>query len=152
MKMRKETDSVRGKRTGNRSRAGILLAAVFCAGMMLTGCGSKSKLPEGFDESTVKTQAEADIRTGESNDYEAWLARFEDSLQSQITPEAYEAYEQVLEDKGAFKSFEKAVFAGAEQDGKKYAMVIYTVSHDNGELKYTLGYDEGMKLVQYVAQ
>ena len=39
-----------------------------------------------------------------------------------------------------------------EKDGQKYAAVIYVVKYAEGEIKYTVGYDEDMKLVQFVAQ
>ena len=41
---------------------------------------------------------------------------------------------------------------GQEKDGQKYAAVIYVVKYAEGEIKYTVGYDENMKLVQFVAQ
>ena len=46
----------------------------------------------------------------------------------------------------------ETAFVGQEKDGQKYAAVIYVVKYAEGEIKYTVGYDENMKLVQFVAQ
>ena len=128
----------------------ILLAALM--GLLAVGCSKSSKLPEGFTEDGVKTQAEKDIKLAESNDFEGWKARFEDSIQSSITESAYQQYLDLLAKKGDFESFGKTAFVGQEKDGQKYAAVIYVVKHADGEIKYTVGYDEEMKLVQFVAQ
>ena len=100
----------------------------------------------------MKTQAEADIKLAESNDFEGWKARFADSLQSSITEDVYQPYLDMLAKKGDFESFGKTAFVGQEKDGQKYAAVIYVVKYAEGEIKYTVGYDENMKLVQFVAQ
>ena len=40
-----------------------------------------------------------------------------------------------------------------KKDGQKYAAVIYVVKYAEGEIKYTVGYDEDMKLsCTFVAQ
>lgn len=129
-------------------------AAVFVLGVLTlvlaAGCSKKVKFPEGFTEEGVKTQAEADITLGESNDYEGWVARFPEEYQSQLTREAYESYLTILESKGAFQSFGKAAYIPQEQDGKSYVSVVYIVKHEKGDVKYTLSYDEEMKLIQFL--
>ncbi len=122
-----------------------VLALVF-----VTGCSKKVKFPEGFTEEGVKAQAEADITLGESNDYEGWVARFPEEYQSQLTKEAYDSYLALLESKGAFQSFGKAAYIPQEQDGKSYVSVVYIVKHEKGDVKYTLSYDEDMKLIQFL--
>ena len=128
----------------------LVLAALVA--LLAVGCSKSSKLPEGFTEESVKTQAEADIKLAESNDFEGWKARFADSLQSSITEEVYQPYLDMLAKKGDFESFGKTAFVGQEKEGQKYAAVIYVVKYAEGEIKYTVGYDEDMKLVQFVAQ
>lgn len=128
----------------------LVLAALMA--LLAVGCSKSSKLPEGFTEEGVKTQAEADIKLAESNDFEGWKARFADSLQSSITEDVYQPYLDMLAKKGDFEAFGKTAFVGQEKDGQKYAAVIYVVKHAEGEIKYTVGYDEDMKLVQFVAQ
>ena len=91
-------------------------------------------------------------QAGGINDFEGWKARFADSLQSSITEDVYQPYLDMLAKKGDFESFGKTAFVGQEKDGQKYAAVIYVVKYAEGEIKYTVGYDENMKLVQFVAQ
>ena len=45
----------------------LVLAALVA--LLAVGCSKSSKLPEGFTEEGVKTQAEADIKLAESNDF-----------------------------------------------------------------------------------
>lgn len=130
----------------------LLVAVLAVLGIFLVGCGSKSKLPEGFEESKVKAQAEEDIKIAEADDYEGWRDRFAAELKEQLTEDSYKAYLGILEEKGGFKEFGKTAFVGQEKDGKKYAAVVYVVKHENGDIKYTVGYDEDMNLVQFLAQ
>ncbi len=126
----------------------MVLLAAFAA-----GCGStSSQLPDGFTEEAVKAQAEADITLAESEDFEGWKARFADAFQSGITEDSFQTYLDFLAEKGDFESFDKTAFVGQEKDGNKYAAVIYIVKHTDGNIKYTVGYDEDMNLVQFVAQ
>ena len=69
-----------------------------------------------------------------------------------FTEDVYQPYLDMLAKKGDFEAFGKTAFVGQEKDGQKYAAVIYVVKHAEGEIKYTVGYDEDMKLVQFVAQ
>lgn len=116
------------------------------------GCGTSSELPDCFTQEEVKTQAEADITLAESEDFEGWKARFADDFQSGITEDSFQTYLDFLAEKGDFESFDKTAFVGQEKDGNKYAAVIYIVKHTDGNIKYTVGYDEDMNLVQFVAQ
>ena len=68
----------------------LVLAALMA--LLAVGYSKSSKLPDGFTEEGVKTQAEADIKLAESNDFEGWKARFAASLQSSITEDVYQPY------------------------------------------------------------
>lgn len=114
-----------------------------------TGCKTNTKLPEGFDEETVKTQAIQDIELASSNDYEGWVDRFPKELHGNLTPEIYQSYLDTLDKLGEFQEYGKTAFVGQEQDGKKYAACLMIVKYKNGKLQYTVGYDEDMKLVQF---
>ena len=129
----------------------VLVMSIILA-MLAAGCGKKSQLPEGFREEEVKAQAEKDIETAQSGNYEDWLKRFPEEFQAQLPKEAFDAYLEILKEKGAFQEFGKTAFVGQEENGKKYAGVIYLVQYENGQLKYTVGYDEEMRLIQFLAQ
>ena len=127
----------------------VLVSVVVLTGV-LAGCGDKNKLADVFDEETVKQQAMDDITIGESGDFEAWKARFAGEIQGSLTQEIYDNYLNLLKEKGEFKEFGKCAILGQEQDGKNYAVVVYIVKHEKGEIKHTLAYDEEMHLIQYL--
>ena len=116
---------------------------------VLAGCSGGSKLPEGFDEETLKKQAIADIELASSDDFEGWKGRFGTDLQAQLTEETYKGFLETLKSKGAFKEYGKSAFVGQEQDGKKYAACVIIVKYAEGDIQYSVGYDEEMNLVQF---
>lgn len=124
-----------------------LLTLILLTGL-LAGC-SKNKLADTFDEETVKQQALADITLAESNDFEGWQARFAPEYQSAVTEDAYTSYLGTLNEKGAFKEFGKIAIIGQEQNGTNYAVAVVICKHENGDIQYTVAYDENMNLVQF---
>ncbi len=137
---------------------GVSILAMTLGSLM--GCGiSESKnaeeeglmkeLPEGFDEKTVKEQAMEDIETAHAKDYESWKNRFAKDLQSSLTEETYQSYLEILEQQGDFKGFGKCTYLGQIKDNKKYGGVILVVKYDEGNVKYSLAYDEDMNLVSF---
>lgn len=123
----------------------LLLLAI----MLLTSCGNSQQLPEGFTKEEVEKQTIKDIDLASSNNYEGWVARFQPELQSSLTKDAYQSYLDILEEKGEFREYGKCAFVGQEQDGKKYAACIMIVKYEDGDVQYTVGYDEDMNLVQF---
>lgn len=115
---------------------------------MLTGCGNSNKLADVFDKDIVEEQAIADITLAESNDFAGWVARFAPEFQSALTEEIYAAYIDTLNQYGTFKEFGQCAIIGQEQNGKNYAIVIIICKHENGDIKYTLAFDEQMNLIQ----
>lgn len=124
-----------------------LLTLILLAGL-LAGC-SKNKLADAFDEETVKQQAMTDITLAESNDFAGWKARFTPEYQSAVTEDAYTSYLSTLNEKGAFKEFGKIAIIGQEQNGTNYAVAVVICKHENGDIQYTVAYDENMNLVQF---
>ena len=133
--------------TKTRKLFTILLTLTLLASL-LTGC-SKNKLSDVFDEETVKQQAMSDITLAESNDFAGWQARFTPEYQSAVTEEAYTTYLDTLNEKGAFKEFGKIAIIGQEQNGTNYAVAVIICKHENGDIQYTVAYDENMNLVQF---
>lgn len=128
----------------------ISMIAVFI--LLFTGCGTSSKLPEGFTEEQVKEQTIQDIQLAYTEGYEAWKNRFQEEMQSGLTEASFDSFLSLLEEKGEFKEYGKYAFVGQEQDGNKYAACIMIVEYENGSLQYTVGYDEDMNLVQFVVK
>ena len=107
------------------------------------------ELPEGFDKETVREQAMEDIEIAQSKDYESWKSRFTKDLQSSLTEESYDSYLKILEKQGEFKEFGKCTYLGQIKDNKKYGGVIIVVKYEEGNVNYSLAYDEDMNLVNF---
>lgn len=133
--------------TRTRKLLTALLTLTLLTGL-LAGC-SKNKLAASFDEKTVRQQALADITLAESNDFAGWKERFAPEYQSAVTEDAYTAYLNALNEKGSFKEFGKMVIIGQEQNGTNYAVAVVICKHENGDIQYTIAYDENMNLVQF---
>lgn len=107
------------------------------------------ELPEGFDKETVREQAMEDIEIAQSKDYESWKSRFAEDLQSSLTEESYDSYLKILEKQGEFKEFGKCTYLGQIKDNKEYGGVIIVVKYEEGNVNYSLAYDEDMNLVSF---
>ena len=125
-------------------------------GLILSGSPTQTvpgeilkELPEGFDKETVREQAMEDIEIAQSKDYESWKSRFAKDLQSSLTEESYDSYLKILEKQGEFKEFGKCTYLGQIKDNKKYGGVIIVVKYEEGNVNYSLAYDEDMNLVSF---
>ena len=94
-------------------------------------------------------QAMEDIEIAQSKDYESWKSRFTKDLQSSLTEESYDSYLKILEKQGEFKEFGKCTYLGQIKDNKKYGGVIIVVKYEEGNVNYSLAYDEDMNLVSF---
>ena len=114
----------------------------------LMGCSS---LGSGGNEQgeILKEQAMEDIEIAQSKDYESWKSRFAKDLQSSLTEESYDSYLKILEKQGEFKEFGKCTYLGQIKDNKKYGGVIIVVKYEEGNVNYSLAYDEDMNLVSF---
>ena len=90
-----------------------------------------------------------DIEIAQSKDYESWKSRFTKDLQSSLTEESYDSYLKILEKQGEFKEFGKCTYLGQIKDNKEYGGVIIVVKYEEGNVNYSLAYDEDMNLVSF---
>ena len=58
-------------------------------------------------------------------------------------------YLKILEKQGEFKDFGKCTYLGQIKDNKKYGGVIIVVKYEEGNVNYSLAYDEDMNLVSF---
>lgn len=141
-------------------KIGIGMSIAVMAAVCLAGCGSSSikdskagevmkGLPEGFEEETIKEQAMEDIKLAQSNDYESWKSRFSPEFQENLTEDNYQSYIEHIEKQGEFKGFGKCSYLGQIKDEKKYAGVIIAVKYEEGNVKYSVAYDENMNLISF---
>lgn len=125
--------------------AGIILAA------LLVGCGSSSKLPEGFDEAAVIATAEEAVTTMNSGDYEALCAMWAEELQGDLTPEAFSgAVAQIMPDAGDFVEFTSETAAGQKDaDGNDFVVVVLIAKYENQKVTFTISVDEDLTLIGF---
>ena len=130
--------------------AGGICALLLC--LLLAGCSGSTKLADCFSKDELTTLSQENITLAESGDYEAFLEKMDPSVSSALTEEVYNQYLDTVKAKGAFQSFGKPAFVGqtVKETGDNYAAVILTANYENGKLQYTLGYNEDLKLVQFV--
>lgn len=141
-------------------KIGIGMSIAVMAVLCLTGCGASSikdskagevmkGLPEGFEEEIVKEQAMEDIKVAQSDDYEGWKARFAPEFQENLSENTYQSYIEHIEKQGEFKGFGKCSYLGQIKDEKKYAGVMIVVKYEEGNVKYSVAYDEDMNLISF---
>lgn len=134
-----------------------LLALMFVICICLAGGCSRgsvsTELADCFDEETVEESAKAAITLGESGNYEEFIKLFDDAVAESMTQEVYEKqYLSVVEEKGAFESFSDGVLVGQTDPntGAHYAGVVLVANYEDGKIQYTIGYNEDMKLIQFL--
>lgn len=132
----------------------LCLAAVTVVGALAAGCGENStKLPDCFDEETVKEEAKAAIKLAESDNYKEFIKLFNDQVAGTLTEDSYKTqYLAVVKEKGEFESFGKEVVIGQtdEESGANYAASIVVANYTDGKIQYSVGFDEEMKLIQFL--
>lgn len=132
----------------------LCLAMIIAIGALAAGCGEEStKLPDCFDEETVKEEAKAAIKLAESDNYKEFIKLFNDQVVGTLTEESYQTqYLAVVKEKGEFESFGKEVIIGQtdEDTGANYAASIVVANYTDGQIQYSVGFDEDMKLVQFM--
>ena len=142
-------------RCGMRRLAGIAAAAILAAAAFsLAGCaGAASKLSDKFDEETVKSEAMKSIEYFNERDYESIREMGSEELKDAITAESFaEQCDPLLDKCGAFKEIKKTVVVGNtdKKTGAEYAGVVMVGVYEDGKIQFTIGFDEEMKLVQFL--
>lgn len=134
-----------------------LFAVMFVVCLCLLGGCSKgsvtAELADCFDEETVEEEAKAAITLGESGNYEEFIKLFDDAVAESMTQEVYEdQYLSVVKEKGAFESFSDGILVGQTDPdtGAHYAGVVLVANYEDGKIQYTIGYNEDMKLIQFL--
>lgn len=124
-----------------------MLAVVF-----LTGC-SQNKLSDKFDEATVKEEAEKAVGLFNERDYQAIIDMGDENLKNSITVEQFaEASDPYLDKCGEFQEIGKTVVLGStnKETGMEYGGVVMIGNYEDGKIQFTIGFDEDMKLVQFL--
>lgn len=126
----------------------IMTAAFF---VILTACGKDSSLSSAFSEDNVKTQAEALIDEFNAGNYQAIIDQGSDLMKTSMTLEQWEeAAAPYVSKAGTFKSIEKEVIAGQQDNAKNdYAVYVAVVSYENSKIQFTITFNTDMKVEQF---
>lgn len=120
--------------------------------IVLTACGAQS-LPEQFDEGTVKAEAEKAIGYFNEQDYQSILDMGNDEFQEAITVEEFAAQCDPYFDRcGEYQGISKTIVLGNvdQETQKAYGGVVMVGTYSDGTIQFTIGFDEEMKLVQFL--
>lgn len=119
---------------------------------LVTGCGAQS-LSDKFDEETVKTEAKKAVGYFNEHDYQGILDMSSTEFQEAITAEEFVTQCEPYHEKcGAYQEIEKTIVFGSSNKsaGQEYAGVIMVGRYADGTIQFTIGFDEEMKLVQFI--
>lgn len=119
---------------------------------LLTACGAQS-LPEQFDEETVKEEAERAVGYFNEQDYQSILDMGSDEFREVLTVEEFASQcDPYLERCGAFQGIDKIIVLGNvdRETQKSYGGVVMVGTYQEGTIQFTIGFDENMKLVQFI--
>jgi len=115
------------------------------------GCDAKT-LPDGFDETTVKQQAEKVITVLNSGDYEAFSNDLvSETLKSSLSAEVLEnAVAQVMPEAGEFEKFSsEAVSSQKDKNGDEYVTAVVVAKYASQKVTYTISFDKDLKLIGF---
>ena len=115
----------------------------------ITGCSRSQELPDDFDENEVKKAAEEVIDLVNAGEYEKlaeekWNAQLKTALPAEkMTAEI----QPVIEELGAFESFENEAVAGGEDKDteQEFAVVVVKAKYEERKVQFTISFDKNMK-------
>jgi hypothetical protein len=120
--------------------------------VVFAGC-AQNKLPDSFDEETVKAEAMKSIDYFNQRDYQSILDMGSDELKDSITAEEFaKASDPYLDKCGEYQEISKTVVVGStdKKTGKEYGGVVMIGKYADGKIQFTIAFDEDMKLVQFL--
>lgn len=135
------------KKTLGKIAALALFSVVF-----LSGC-NREKLPDSFDEAVVQEEAEKAVAFFNERDYQGIIDMGDDNLKSNSTVEKFEeSCDPLLDEKGDFQEISKISIVGSvdKSTGTKYGGAIVTGSYTEGEIVFSIAFNEDMELVQFI--
>lgn len=118
----------------------------------LTGCGAQP-LSDQFDEDTVKESAEQAVAYFNERDYQAIIDMGNDVLKENITVENFAAQcDPYLDKCGEYQEIEKTIVFGSTDKSTEteYAGIVMIGKYEEGTIQFTIGFDEDMKIVQFL--
>lgn len=117
----------------------------------LTGCG-QNELSSVFEEDTIKQEAMKAIEFFNARDYQSIIDMGSDALKESITAEEFaQASDPYLDKCGEFIEISKNVVFGTSngQTDENFGVTVMIGKYEEGQIQFTVAFDEEMKLVQF---
>ena len=129
-----------------------LLFALAAFLLLFTACGKESSLADAFREADVKAEAKTLIDEFNAGNYQAIIDKGSDLMKSSITAEQWDAAVKPYVDKaGTFKSIEKEVIAGQQDNAKNdYAVYVAVAAYENSKIQFTITFNTEMQVEQFL--
>ncbi|MDD2522438.1 MAG: DUF3887 domain-containing protein [Anaerolineaceae bacterium] len=121
----------------------VILLAFFSLGL-LAGCAAK--LPEGYDEDVVKSEAEKVIMLLDQRDVDGLTAMLTNQMKTGLTEDVKAQIFAALDDSGPVQEIEELKTTGSTENEITYGVVVAKVRHANREITYTISFDPEMRL------
>lgn len=131
----------------------IYLANILFICVVLSACNNGRK-SYSFDEAAVRTEAEVSIADFNERNYQSIMDRGNTLLKNQLTLEQWqEVCDPYLDRLGNFLGITATEYLiQTGNDGNEYAAVVAVASYDEGNLTFSIAFDEEMKLAQFLIQ
>ena len=115
---------------------------------------SDTTLAECFSEEEVLEKAKEAIVLFNDRDYQGVIDMSEGGMDNYITADEIAVQcDEILDKKGDLVEYKKEQVVGTtDEDGKVYAGAYITAKYNKGKLKFIIGFDEEMKLIQFQFQ
>ena len=129
-----------------------LLFALAAFLLLFTACGKESSLADAFTEADVKAEAKTLIDEFNAGNYQAIIDKGSDLMKSSITAEQWDAAVKPYVDKaGTFKSIEKEVIAGQQDNAKNdYAVYVAVAAYENSKIQFTIPFNTEIQVEQFL--
>lgn len=131
------------KTTVKKSFITILAAMLLLA---LAGCGG-TKLPDGFDENTVKETATKFLDYLTAGEYDSGMNMMSTVMAAALPKEDLTSIMEDLERQaGAFKEYKSIAVVGQTAQGVEYATAVVVASYEKRNVTYTVVFNIDMEI------
>ena len=134
-------------------KAGFILSIVmlgFALVILLTGCAGSQKLSDKFDEEEVKAAAREVIEILNDKDVDTLVdEKWNAVMKSMVSKEIMDGQIlPIVEELGAFEEFDKEAVTGSRDKDteQEFAVAVVMVKYEKRKAKYTITFDEDMKV------
>lgn len=125
-----------------KSFAAILAAVLF---LTLAGCGTK--LPDGFEEETVKETATKFLDYLAAGEYDSGMDMMSEVMKNALSKEDLTAIMEDLDRQaGAFKEYKSIAVVGQTAQGVEYATAVVVASYEKRNVTYTVVFNTDMEI------